>query len=256
MKNVPKLMAIRMGVYGLLVSCLALDLFVWKGPVYSSLMESPRDEASAIAEAKAEGVVARVYYRPIYRRQVEEALGAFLWRRGRRLDDTTPQERRALRILVVNRLIDDELVKLQIKMSASEEVAVSDERIAEAMETEMSRYPAEDVFEALARKAGWAGRKERRMRLAARLQRADHLERMVAATVSEDEVAEWFVANQKDLSGTLEENRDAIRDALLVTKKEERWRRFRVEKLRRYAEGKIDLFEDVLFAEDDPGARN
>ena len=251
MKNVAKVMAIRMGVYLVLTTYLGLDLFVWKGPVYRSLNESPRDEATAIAEAKAEGVVARVYYRPIYKSQVEEALKEYLWRRGQTWAETSPAERKILRLLVVNELIDDELVKLQIKVSMSEEVAVDEEKLARALAWEKKRYPDPAVFEVLARRAGWAGEKEREMRVAARVQRAEHLERMVAAEVEDEEVREWFEKNGEDLVGGLEENEELIRDALLTAKKDEAWQRFRLEKLRRYAAGKIDLFEDLLFAENE-----
>ena len=73
MKNVAKAMAIRMGIYGLLTGYLVFDFFYWQGPLYRSLKKSPRNTPEAIAEAKADGVVARVYFRPIYRRQVEES---------------------------------------------------------------------------------------------------------------------------------------------------------------------------------------
>lgn len=253
-KDVAKTMAIRMGVYALLVGYLVLDLFVWQGPLHASLDRSSRDEEAAIAAAAAGGVVARVYSRPIYKNQVEEALREFLWRRGRRLEETSPQERKTLRRLIVNRLIDDELVKLQIKVATKEEVAVSEDRVAEEMAVEMKRYPDDEVFEELAGRAGWSGEKEREMRLAARIQRADHLGRMLRASVSDEEVAEWFEAHREDLPGGLETHRESIREALLVVKKEERWKRFRVEKLRRYADGKIDLFEDVLYGEPEESA--
>ena len=249
MKNVAKLMAIRLGVYALLVTYLGLDLFVWRGPVYKSLNESPRDEATAIAEAKAEGVVARVYYRPIYKAQVEEKMKEYLWRRGRSVAETLPGERKALRLLIVNQLIDDELVKLQIKVSMSEEVAVPKETVAEALAVEMARYPDERVFEELADRAGWKGKEEREMRLAARIQRAEHIERMVDVSVDDDEVRAWFEDNRDAVEGDFESNRAAIRDALLIGKKDEAWSKFRIEKLRRYANGKIDLFRDVLYAD-------
>lgn len=246
MKDVAKAMAIRMAVYAVLVIYLGLDLFVWKGPVYGSLNRSPRDEKTAIAEAKAEGVVARVYYRPIYRSQVDEALKEYLWRRGQKLEETSPAEQKILRLLIVNQLIDDELVKLQIKVSTSEEVAVDEEMIATAVAQEQGRYSAE-VFDELARLSGWSGEKEREMRVAARIQRAEHIERMVDPKVSDDEVTTWFEENGGNLKGSLEENREAIRDDLMVVKKDEAWQKFRIEQLRRYADGKIELFDDVLF---------
>lgn len=249
-KNVAKIMAIRMGIYLVLVGYLALDLFVFKGPVSKSLNESPRDEKTAIAEAKASGVVARVYYRPIYRAQIEEAMKEYLWRRGRTLEDTTESERKVLRLLLVNRLIDDELVKLQIKVSTSEEVAVSDDEIEKELALEMKRYPDEKVFENLAQKAGWAGMKERKFRLAARRQRGEHLERMLEMSVSEAETKAWFDEHQDSFPGSYEDHGSEIKDALLSMKRDEAWQDFRVARLRRWAEGKVDLFKDVLYAEE------
>ncbi|MDB4370379.1 hypothetical protein N9Z23_03705, partial [Akkermansiaceae bacterium] len=150
-------MAIRFGVYGVLVAYLACDLFVFQGPVYKSLNEPRKDEKTELAEAKAAGVVARVYYRPIFRAQVEETMKEYLWRRGRSIEDTSAGERRLLRWVIVNELIDDELVKLQIKVSTSEEVNVPGEQIDRALAAEMKRYPGEEVFEALADRAGWSG---------------------------------------------------------------------------------------------------
>ncbi|MDB4393360.1 hypothetical protein N9062_01110 [Akkermansiaceae bacterium] len=251
MKDVAKLMAIRFGVYGVLVAYLACDLFVFQGPVYKSLNEPRKDEKTELAEAKAAGVVARVYYRPIFRAQVEETMKEYLWRRGRSIEDTSAGERRLLRWVIVNELIDDELVKLQIKVSTSEEVNVPGEQIDRALAAEMKRYPGEEVFEALADRAGWSGEKERRMRLAARIQRAEHLERMVDVAVSEEEAKAWFEKNQDSFPGGFEDHREAITDALLIEKRDRGWKKFRVEKLHRYAAGKVDLFEEVIFEEEE-----
>lgn len=73
---------------------------------------------------------------------------------------------------------------------------------------------------------------------------------MLEVKVGNKEVESWFKANQDKLRGGLEENRQEIREALLVSKKDDAWEKFRLEQLRRRAEGKIDLFEDVLFSED------
>lgn len=250
MKNVAKLMAIRFGVYGVMVLYLACDLFVFKGPIHRSLNEPRGDREADVAEAKASGVVARVYYRPIYRAQIEEKLKEYLWRRGKTIEDTTAGERRLLRRIVVHRLIDDELVKLQIKVSTSEEVMVPEEQIKTAFDEEMQRYPNREVFEELAERARWAGEKEKRMRLAARIQREEHLARMLNVSVSEDEAREWFEEHQESFPGKFEEHHEAIADALLIQKRDLRWKEFRVTQLRRYAEGKIELFEDVLLEEE------
>jgi hypothetical protein len=223
---------------------------VFQGPVHKSLNEPQLDKKTEIAEARASGVVARVYYRPIFRAQVEEKMVEYLWRRGRTIDETTAGERKLLRQVIVNELIDDELVKLQIKVSMSEEVNVPGNQIDQALAREMKRYSSQDVFNALAERAVWSGLRERRMRLAARIQRSEHLARMVDAKVSEEEAKNWFEGNRSFFLGVFEDHRIAIMDALLIEKRDRAWKKFRLEKLRRYAKGKIDIFEEILFKED------
>ena len=248
--SVPKIMALRMGVYSVLVGYLLCDVFVFKGPLYKTLKTSPRDQDQFIAEAKASGIVARVYYRPIYRAQVEEGLKEYLWRRGRTIDDTVVDERRLLRKLIVEQLIDDELIKLQVKVSTADDVAVSKEEVARAVALEEKRYPDGRVFEELAKRAMWSGAKEREMRLAARIQRIEYLKDFVPTEVSDEEARAWFDENKESYPFDFEKAKESIKDALAVPKREVMWKKFRYEKLRHYAEGKIDLFDDVLYVEE------
>ncbi len=248
--SIPKIMALRMGVYLILVGYLICDLFVYKGPIYKTLNTSPRDAEEIIAEAKASGVVARVYYRPIYRAQVEESLKEYLWRRGREPEGLGVDEHRLLRELILQQLIDEELIKLQIKVSKAEEVAVPEEEIARALEIEKKRYPDGRVFEELAKRASWSGEKEQEMRLAARMQRADYLEARVPDDVSDDEALAWYEENKANFSVSFEESKESIKDSLALKKRDVMWKKFRYEKLRHYAEGKIDIFKDVLHAEE------
>jgi len=217
--SVPKIMALRMGVYSILVGYLLCDLFVFKGPIYRTLNTSPRDREEIIAEAKASGVVARVYSRPIYRAQVEEALKEYLWRRGRTLADTVLDERRLLRHLMIEQLIDDELIKLQVKVATAEEVAISDEEVARAVALEEKRYPDGRVFEELARRADF-----------------------VPDDISDEEARAWYEENKEAYSVDFEEVKESIQDALAVPKRELMWKKFRYEKLRHYAEGNLLFF--------------
>ncbi len=248
--SVPKIMALRMGVYLILISYLAGDLFFFKGPIYKTLNTSPQDTEKLIAEAKASGVVARVYQRPIYRAQVEEALREYLWRRGRIPEDTSSDERLLLRELILQQLIDEELIKLQIKVSMAKEVAVPEEKVRRTLEIEKRRYPDGRVFTELAKRASWAGEKEREMRLAARIQRADYLENRIPDEVNTEEAQNWYEENKEKLSATFEESKESIMDALSLKKRDVMWKKFRYEKLRHYAEGNIDTFKDVLHAEE------
>lgn len=248
--NLPKIMALRMGIYLILMVYLAGDLFFFKGPIYQTLNSSPHDSEELIAEAKASGVVARVYQRPIYRAQIEESLREYLWRRGRTPEEASQDERRLLRELVLQQLIDEELIKLQIKVSMGKEVAVSEEEVERALEVEQGRYPDEQVFEELARRAFWAGEKEQRMRLAARIQRADYLKNRIPDGVSEEEALRWYEENEERFSPSYEQSKESIMDALSLKKRDFMWQKFRYEKLRHYAEGHLDVFRDVLHAEE------
>jgi len=251
--SVPKIMALRMGLYLVLIGYLLCDLFVFKGPIYRALNEPPLDREGAIAEAKAEGVVARVYYRPIFRTQIEEAMKEYLWRRGRTPGETSAPERKMLRELVLHELIDEELIKLQIKVTEREVYEVSDERVATAVEIEQKRYPKPEVFEALARRGGWQGVQEQKLRVTARIQREDYLKAMLPFEVNDEEARKWFEDNREGLGvAPFEVAKPSIVEALELEKRDEGWRWFRRNRLRFRAEGKVDIFEDVLFAEEAP----
>ena len=186
----PKIMAIRMGIYALLIGYLLLDLFVFKGPLKKTLTEPQLDTEAAIAEAKAQGVVARVYYEPIYRKQVEERMKEYLWRRGRTPEETTFGERKSLRKVLLNEMIDELLVKIQIKVSPIEEYAVDEDELKQAMEIEEKRLGG--TFDELANRSGWQGTEELEMRLGARIQRENYLKKKILADVSEEEARAWY----------------------------------------------------------------
>ena len=249
--SVPKIMALRMGIYLVLIGYLVCDLFVFKGPIYRALNEPPLDREGAIVEAKAEGVVARVYYRPIFRTQIDEAVKEYLWRRGRALDETSPSERKMLRELVLHELIDEELIKLQIKVTEREVYEIADERVEKAFEMEQKRYPNKDVFDELASRGGWQGEEEQKLRVTARIQREDYLKTALRFEVSDEEARTWFEKNRDGLGvATFEDAKASIVEALELEKRDEAWKWFRRNRLRFRAEGKIDIFEDVLFAEE------
>lgn len=249
--SIAKKMALRMGIYVVLVGYLVCDLFVFSGPVYRSLNDPMLDEDVAIAEARAAGVVARVYFRPIFRTQIEEAMKEYLWRRGRTVDETSAAERKMLRELLLNQLIDDELIKLQIKVTESEVYQVDDEKIQKAVAEENSRYLSARVFEELAERGGWQGAKEQELRVTARIQREDYLNEAVRDNVSDEEAKAWFDDHRAEFGGAdFESVKPSIVDALALEKRDSGWKQFRRIRLRFRAEGKIDIFEDVLFAEE------
>ncbi|MGJ8697077.1 MAG: peptidylprolyl isomerase [Verrucomicrobiaceae bacterium] len=188
-------MAIRLAVYCLLIGYLCLDLFVWKGPVNQTLKGPGLGSERGIAEAKAMGIAARVYYQPIYRAQVDERAREYLWKRGRTWEDTTEPERRFLREATVQQLIDELLLKIQIKVSPVTAYEVPDE----VQEAEFRRFKdryAEGELEALMEKQGWSGEEEAKMRLNARLQREVYLTDMLASGVSDEDALAFYEENK------------------------------------------------------------
>ena len=189
-------MAIRMGIYSLLIVYLLLDLFVIDGPLKKTLTVPQMDTEAAIAEAKAQGIVARVYYEPIYRKQLEERMKEYLWRRGRTIEETSFGERKMLRRVLLDEMIDELLVKVQVKVSPIEEYEVGSNELKLAMETEEQRLGV--AFEELAKRSGWQGKKELEMRLAARIQRENFLKEEIVTEVSDDEARAWYEERKEE----------------------------------------------------------
>ncbi len=194
--SAPKIMAIRMGIYALLIGYLLLDLFVFKGPLKKTLTEPQLDTEAAIAEAKAQGIVARVYHEPIFRQQLEERMKEYLWRRGRSMAETSFGERKMLRTLLLDEMIDELLVKIQVKVSPIDDYAVDSDELAESVATEKKRLG--NAFDELAKRSGWQGEVELEMRLGARRQRENYLKKKILADVGEEEAWAWYEERKSD----------------------------------------------------------
>ena len=179
---------------------LCLDLFVFEGPLNRTLTGPGMDSEQAVAEAKAMGIAARVYYQPIYRAQVDERARQNLWERGRTFADTTSTERRYLREGTVNELIDELLLKIQIKVSPMEEYDIPEVRQDEMFALFEKRYGSSEVFEALLAEQRWQGKEEARMRLNARLQREKYLSTLLPREVTEEDARQWFAENREKLA--------------------------------------------------------
>ncbi|MDB4328532.1 peptidyl-prolyl cis-trans isomerase [Akkermansiaceae bacterium] len=197
--STPKKLAIRLAAYGVLMGYLCLDLFLFKGPLNRTLTGPGMDSEEAIAEAKAMGIAARVYFQPIYRAQVDERAGQYLWERGRSFADTSAGERRLLREAIVNELVDELLLKIQIKVSPVEEYDIPEGTQEEMFALFEKRYGGAEAFEALIFDQRWEGKEEAKMRLNARLQREKYLNSILPKEVTEEHARKWFDENQKKM---------------------------------------------------------
>ncbi|MGE9268832.1 MAG: peptidylprolyl isomerase [Verrucomicrobiales bacterium] len=200
--SVQKKMAIRMGIYVLLVGYLLMDLFVFNGPIKTKLTGPEPDSPEAIAAAKAQGIVARVYAQPIYRAQVEERVVRMLTERGRQAENVSEAEHKLLRQVALRDLIDERLVKVQIKVSATDQYPVSEEERAAALTRFKQRFGDEEALAQALAAQGWEGEKELSYRLAARLQRERYLTQEIGgqASVSDEEIIAWYEENKEALT--------------------------------------------------------
>lgn len=195
-------MAIRMSVYMALVGYLLLDLFVFGGPIKKRLAGPDPASPEAIAAAKAKGVVARVYAQPIYRAQVEERVKRYLLEHGRAVEKVSMGERKMMRQVALRDLIDERLVKVQIKVSPKTAYAVSDADIDAAMAHFKNRYNDEAALTEALRRQGWEGEKELRFRVAARLQQEKFFQAEIGkeVKVGDKTVKDWYEKNKDKLS--------------------------------------------------------
>lgn len=194
----PKKLAIRFAIYFALIVYLIIDLFIWKGPVRDATLGPQLDSEEAIAEAKAMGIVARVYFQPIYRAQVETRIEEHLWKRGRSLEQTTKPERRLLREVAAEQLIDELLMKVQIKISPANEYPIPEADQKRFFEQFKKRYPTSDDFAALMESQGWKGAEDEvQMRLNGRLEREVYLTSYIDSSVENEDVQKWYNEHQK-----------------------------------------------------------
>lgn len=196
-----KSFVIRLAIYSVGLLYLALDLFVFDGPLNRRIQAARPDSPEAIAHAKSRGVVARVLGHPIYRSQVERAARECLWFEGRRIGDLEADEAEAVRRAALNDLIDHRLLRFKVQYNAKEH-PVDDREIDAAMTRFASRFTSRAEMGAELAAAGIDGEKEMRMRLGARIQQEKYLESRIAAdiAVTESEAREWFEAHADALA--------------------------------------------------------
>jgi parvulin-like peptidyl-prolyl isomerase len=195
----PKKMAIQLAAYAVVTCYLCLDLWVFRGPLSRTITRPRMDSEEMIAEAKAQGIAARVYFQPIYRAQVDERARQYLWERGRTFADTTVAERHLLREGMVHELIDELLIKIQIKISPAENFAIPEGTQQEVFALFEKRYGTAEVFDALLADQKWREEEEARMRINARLQREKYLNSFLPDEVTEEEAREWYEKNRKEM---------------------------------------------------------
>jgi len=178
---------------------LAGDLWMFHGPVKQWLTGLRPDSPRSVAKAKASGVVARVYFHPITRSQLDRALQERLWLRGLDASEMPASELGVERRAELDELIDDLLLRIEANRRGLE-VHATESEIDRAFERFAVRF-GEGGAEAALRDEGMS-RAELRQRLAARLEQEKVLRLCLGDTekIEESEAREWFARHSAELA--------------------------------------------------------
>lgn len=192
---------IRLVVYGLVLGWIAGDLFLWHGFLSRKIKRADPDSPESIERAKAQGVVARVFFYLITRDQLDRAVAERLWREGRSANDLPKESLRMLRYAALDDLIDHELLRVKAKAHAVDlklDPATLEARYARFVE----RFPSEQDMLDSARGQGIESKEKLRERIAAWMQQEAYVELKIAplCQVTDDHVRAWWEENKTQLT--------------------------------------------------------
>lgn len=194
-------MTLRLAVYAGVCAYLLGDLFVFHGPLRRRIDLADPSTPEAIAKAKAEGVVARVFNHRITRAQLERAVEERLWLQGKTPGAVPPAPMKTLRLAALDDLIDHELLRVKAKANAPQ-LKVSDAEVEERMRRFSGRFETRSAMEAAMKSQGIPTAADLRDRIAARIQQEKYVESKIAplAEVTDDEARRWFDDHARDLA--------------------------------------------------------
>lgn len=192
---------LRLVIYGTVLGYVAGDLLVFHGPLSRKIERADPTSAAAIAAAKADGVVARVFNLRITRSQLDRAVRERLWLEAKTIESLTPDARKIARYAALDELIDHELLRIKAKANAPD-LKVGDAEIDGRMQRFLARFESKDVMLAAMKSQGIATEQDLRDLFAARIQQEKYVEMKIVplAAVTDEELRKWFDENQKSLT--------------------------------------------------------
>ena len=196
-----KKLSLRLAIYGAVFLYLVGDLFVFNGPLRRRINLADPSTPEAIAKAKSEGVVARVFNHQITRGQLERAVAERLWLEGKTPESIPPAQRKTLHLAALNDLIDHELLRVKAKAHAPD-LKVADAEVDERLRRLSGRFESRDAMEATMKSQGIPSEADLRDRLAARIQQEKYVESKIKplSEVTEEEARKWFDEHAKELA--------------------------------------------------------
>lgn len=192
--------SLRFFVYLLVLCYLAGDLYVFNGPLNRRIQSSNPDSPESIAEAKANGVVARVFNHHITRSQLDFAIQERLWLEGKNIDDLSPAEKKLVTYAALGDLIDHELLRVKTKVNTFE-LKIPIEEIEDRYKRFCSRFETKADLQTAMKSMGIRSEGDLRRRIAARIQQEKYVAMRVdpLVKVSEAEIADFYEANKEAL---------------------------------------------------------
>jgi parvulin-like peptidyl-prolyl isomerase len=193
--------SLRIGIYGAAFVYIICDLHFCHGPLSRRLSGTDPSGPAALAKAKAEGVVARVYGYSIHRSQLDRAVVDRLWTEGKTLADLSPANRKLVRLAALEDLIDHELLRMKVRVNTFD-LVVSEQEINDRFQRFTERFATKAELDAAMKSQGILNEQALRDLLAARLQQEMYVESRIAPLikVTDDEAREWYEANQQRLA--------------------------------------------------------
>ena len=192
--------SLRFVAYLLVLGYLVADLYVFDGPLNRRIQASNPNSPEAIAKAKANGVVARVFYNQITRRQLDYAIHERLWLEGKSLSDLSPEDTKLITYAALGDLIDHELMRVKVEHNTAE-LPVSEEEITLRLKRFAGRFPSKDELQTAMKTHGIADEPALRYFIAARIQQEKYIALRVdpLVSVSEEEIQAYYDANSDSL---------------------------------------------------------
>jgi hypothetical protein len=192
--------SLRFAAYFLVVGYLACDLYVFNGPLNRRIQASHPDSPESIAEAKANGVVARVFNHHITRSQLDYAIHERLWLEGKNANDLSPADKRLITYAALGDLIDNQLLRVKTKVNTLE-LPVSDAEIEDRLKRFVGRFESKADLESAMKGMGIPDETSLRNRIAARIQQEKYVAMRVdpLVKVSDEEITEFYEANKESL---------------------------------------------------------
>ncbi|MBT8043414.1 MAG: peptidylprolyl isomerase [Verrucomicrobiae bacterium] len=202
MLKMSKAFVVRMVLWSVLVVYLLCDFLVFDGPLRKEFRKMwPLTAEERIAQAKQEGICARVFNAPIYLTQVDRRVRENLWRRGRDPEKVTAREMKSLRWIALDELIAEALLRIKVRVN-HDQAQVSESAVDAELARFESRFGSAEQLDKAMAAQGIESRKELRLRLQARLEQEKYVLSKIDSGIKVDdaEAKQWYDDHQKQLT--------------------------------------------------------